>query len=265
MKKVIFIKLGGSLITDKNKPFVARKNVIRRLALEIKQAIKGKNIGLVLAHGSGSFGHSVAVKYKTQEGIKGKNGVWGVAEVSDAAIRINRIVTEEFLKVGLSVVSFAPKSFILAKSGKVKEIFEQPLIESLELSLIPVVYGDVVMDIDKGCAIFSSERIITELIKKLRSQFKIEKIIYCGNTEGVYNPEGLTIPVIDSKVYKKVIGKIGGSTATDVTGGMLHKVQEAMKVARIAKCEVIIMSGIKEDLLTKIIKGMKIKGTVIKP
>ncbi len=265
MKKVIFIKLGGGLITDKNKPFVARIDVIRCLALEIKQAIKGKNIGLVLAHGSGSFGHSVAAKYKTQEGVKDKNSIWGISAVSDAAIRINRIVMEEFLKAGLPVVSFAPKSFILAKSGKVKEIFEQPLTEILKLGMLPVVYGDVVMDIDKGCAIFSSERIISELANKLRSQFKIEKIIYCGNTGGVYDSEGSTIPTIDSKIYKKVMSKIGGSAATDVTGGMLHKVQEAMKVVKIAKCEVVIMSGIKNGSLVKEIKGLKINRTIIVP
>ena len=265
MRKVIFIKLGGGLITDKNKPFVARKDVIRRLALEIKQAMKNMDVGLVIAHGSGSFGHTTAAKYKTQEGVKSKNSILGISEVSNAAIRINRIVTEEFLKVGLLVVSLAPKSFILAKSGKVKEMFEQPLIKILKLGMIPVVYGDVVMDIDKGCAIFSSERIITELVRKLRSQFKIEKIIYCGNTEGVYNSKGSTMPAIDSRIYEKVIGKISGSTATDVTGGMLHKVQEAMKVARIAKREVVIMSGVEEDLLAKIIKGVRVKGTVIKP
>lgn len=263
MKKIIFIKLGGGLITDKNKPFVARRDVIRHLALEIKQVINGKNVGLVIAHGSGSFGHSVAAKYKTQEGMKDKNSVWGISEVSDAAIRINRIVMEEFLKAGLSVVSFAPKSFILAKNGRVEKIFERPFIEALELGLIPIVYGDVVMDTQKGCGIFSSERIISELVKKLRSQFKIEKIIYCGNTEGVYDSKGSTIPVIDSKIYKKVIGKIGGSMATDVTGGMFHKVQEAMKVARIAKCEVVIMSGIKNGSLVKEIKGLKINRTMI--
>lgn len=265
MRKVIFIKLGGGLITDKQKPFVARKDIIRRLALEIKQAINGRNIGLVIAHGSGSFGHSAAAKYKTQEGIKDKNSVWGISEVSNAAIRINRIVMEEFLKVGLSVVSFAPKSLILAKSGKVEEIFEQPITKALKLGLIPVVYGDVVMDVDKGCGIFSSERIISELVKKFRSQFKIEKIIYCGNTEGVYDGERTTMPVIDSKIYKKVIDKIGGSTATDVTGGMFHKVREAMKVAKMVKCEVVVMSGIEEGLLAKAIKGVKIKSTVIRP
>lgn len=264
MKKVIFIKLGGGLITDKYKPFVARKDVIRRLALEIKQVIKGRNVGLIIAHGSGSFGHSVAVKYKTQEGIKDKDSIWGISEVSDAAIRINRIVMEEFLKVRLPVISFAPKSFILAKNNEAKKVLEQPLMEALKIGLIPVVYGDVVMDIEKGCGIFSSEKVISELAKKLQSQFKIENIIYCGNTEGVYDPEGSTIQMIDSKIYKKVMGKIGGSTATDVTGGMLHKVQEAMKVARIAKCEVVIMSGIKNGSLVKEIKGLKINRTIIR-
>ncbi|KKU16180.1 MAG: hypothetical protein UX25_C0041G0012 [Candidatus Woesebacteria bacterium GW2011_GWC2_45_9] len=38
MKKLILIKLGGSVITDKTKPFTAKPKIIKRLALEIKGA-----------------------------------------------------------------------------------------------------------------------------------------------------------------------------------------------------------------------------------
>ena len=52
-------------------------------------------------------------------------------KVSDAAIRINRIVMEEFLKVRLPVISFAPKSFIFGQGiMRRKEVLEQPLMES---------------------------------------------------------------------------------------------------------------------------------------
>jgi len=36
MKELTLIKLGGSLITDKGKPYTAEPQVIRRLAKEIK-------------------------------------------------------------------------------------------------------------------------------------------------------------------------------------------------------------------------------------
>lgn len=264
MKRIIFIKLGGGLITDKHKPFVAKRNVIKRLALEVKQAIKNTDIGLVIAHGSGSFGHTAAAKYKIKEGLKNKINVWGVSVVSDAAIKINRIVMEEFLKVQLPVISFAPKSFILSKKDQKREIFEQPVMEALKIGLIPVVYGDVVMDTEKGCGILSSEMVITELVKKLKPLLKIEKIIYCGNTEGVYDSKQSTIPIIDSNIYKRLAYKIGGSSATDVTGGMLHKVQEAMKVAKIIKGGVVIMSGLKIGDLNSEIRGSKTNGTQVK-
>ncbi|MBI2008685.1 isopentenyl phosphate kinase family protein [Candidatus Amesbacteria bacterium] len=254
MQNVIFVKLGGGLITDKQRPFVARRSVIRRLALEIKWAMKGSNFSLIVGHGSGSFGHSVAAKYKTQEGVKDNDSVWGVSEVSDAAIKINRVVMGEFLKAGLAVVSFAPKSFLLAQSGKVEEIFERPLVEALELGLIPVVYGDVVMDTDKGCGIFSSERIIRELATRLPLGFGVEKIVYCGNTDGVYSKENQTIPVINPKIFKTIRNLLGGSDAVDVTGGMLHKVNEALETARRTRSRVIIMNGLKAGNLQRAIK-----------
>lgn len=254
MQSVIFIKLGGGLITDKQRPFVARRSVIQRLALEIKQAMKDSSFSFIIAHGSGSFGHSVAAKYKTQEGVKDKDSVWGISEVSDAAIKINRVVMDEFLKVGLAVVSFAPKSFLLAKNGEVGEIFERPLVEALELGLIPVVYGDVVMDTDRGCGVFSSERIIRELATRLPSGFIIEKIVYCGNTDGVYSKAKQTIPVINPKIFKTIQNLLGGSDAVDVTGGMLHKVNEALETARRTGSQVIIMNGSKAGNLQRAIK-----------
>ena len=37
MEKITIIKLGGSLITDKSRPMVAREKIIARLAQEIKK------------------------------------------------------------------------------------------------------------------------------------------------------------------------------------------------------------------------------------
>jgi len=108
MKELILIKLGGSLITDKSKPYSARNSVINRLAKEVKSALKTKKARIIIANGSGSFGHSAASIYKTQEGIINKNSLKGFSVVADAAIQINRIVINEFLKFGLPVVSFSP-------------------------------------------------------------------------------------------------------------------------------------------------------------
>src|SRR3989344_8694966 len=112
MKNITLIKLGGSVITDKDTPYKAKISVIRRLAKEIK----GSGItSLVIAHGSGSFGHTSAVKFG---GKKGYKNVKGIAKVAFDAITINQIVMEILIKQGLPVVSLRHMSMMLAKSGK---------------------------------------------------------------------------------------------------------------------------------------------------
>jgi isopentenyl phosphate kinase len=56
--ELVFLKLGGSLITDKDTPRSPRRDVLARLAAEILYAHRQRpQMQLVIGHGSGSFGH----------------------------------------------------------------------------------------------------------------------------------------------------------------------------------------------------------------
>lgn len=257
------IKVGGSLITDKTKPFTAREAVIKRLGKEIKAAA-GKFPGkIVLGHGSGSFGHTMAAKYQTQKGIINKQSIKGLALTADAAVQINRIVIKNFLKIGLPVFSLSPSSFLTANNQKPDQIFLRPILEALDKGLVPIIYGDVILDCQNGCCIFSSETTLNILASGLRKRFKILKVIYCGDTNGVYDGDGQTIPLISQKSFSRFRQAIGGSAATDVTGGMLHKVEESLALAR-RGIPSLIINGKKPGNLKKAILGQEIKGTWIR-
>jgi isopentenyl phosphate kinase len=64
LSELVLLKLGGSVITDKTRPFTARLDVIERLAAEIKNALtdRGDDLRLIIGHGAGSFGHEAAAK-----------------------------------------------------------------------------------------------------------------------------------------------------------------------------------------------------------
>ena len=158
MEKLILVKLGGSVITDKSRPFYAKEKMIVRLGLEIIQAQKHYKGKIVIGHGSGSFGHVAATKYQTHKGLVNRNSLKGLSETADAASRINRIVINNLKLQGLNVVSFAPASFIIAKGGNLAKFFCEPIVLCLEIGGIPIVYGDVVMDSKMGFTIFSAEK-----------------------------------------------------------------------------------------------------------
>jgi isopentenyl phosphate kinase len=262
MPSLIFVKLGGSVITDKNQPYTARPAVIKRLASEIKAA-KNKGYLLLISHGSGSFGHTSAAKYGTAAGAKGEEGVYGLAVVQQDALAINQIVNEIFLKEGLPVLSFVPSSFSLATEKKLTAIFAEPIIGALKLKALPLVFGDIVLDEKLGCCIYSGERTLDNLISPLlRAGFTIKKVIQCGSTNGVYNQKGQVISKITPQSFERLKKVIGGSGATDVTGGMLHKIEESLKMAK-QGIDSLIINGEKEGNLLKAILGKKIVGTLI--
>jgi len=55
-KDIILLKLGGSLLTDKNKPFSIREDVVKSAVRQVIEA----NKKIILIHGGGSFGHPLA-------------------------------------------------------------------------------------------------------------------------------------------------------------------------------------------------------------
>lgn len=262
MEKLLLIKLGGSLITDKSKEFTAKPDVIFRLAKEIRSAKESFSGKIILAHGSGSFGHCVAAKFKTKDGMVDEESMTGLPLVADAAIQINRIVVKKFLEANMPAVSFSPASFLLASNRYLKEAYAGPLFESLRLGFLPILYGDIIFDQKQGFCIFSSETVLSIIANEALKTFEDIRIIYCGNTDGVYDSDDKTIPKITPKSFEKLKSIIIGSEQTDVTGGMLHKVQESLDLTK-RGIQTIIINGIHSGELERAILGKEVGGTLI--
>src|SRR4030042_5443805 len=259
MEKLIIIKLGGSLITDKAKPFCAKTDVIKRLAKEIHSVRKNTGYLFIIGHGGGSYAHTPALKYKTHLGIINKVSYEGIAKVQDAAARLNRIVVYELIKSGENAMSLSPSSFMVGKSRKIEKVFMEPILSLLKNKILPVVYGDVLTDSERGCMVASTEMVLNFLAVNLKKYFKIEKIVYLGNTDGVYDSSGKTIPRINWNNFEKFKKDISGSKGIDVTGGMLHKVEESLDMTKKYGIEITIINGIKKGNLVKEIMNKDLK------
>jgi isopentenyl phosphate kinase len=257
MKPIILIKLGGSSITDKSTPYKPRKNVIRRLANEIKEA--GNKNSLIISHGSGSFGHTSAIKFG---GIHGYKSKIGIATVSADAARINQIVTDIFIGEGLPVVSLSPMSMIISKKGKIDSNFFQVMEEVLMQGLIPLVYGDVIWDKSWQSTIFSGEKTLSEIAMYLMSRkYKVSKVIEVGETAGVYDKNGKTVNIINSRDFNRVGISFTKNGKIDVTGGMKHKVETALDLASKGISTIIVSDRLGN--LKKALNGQRIEGTTI--
>lgn len=263
--ELIFLKLGGSLITQKDNPFTERKGVIERLAREIHEARQEKDFRLLIGNGGGSYPHAPAKKYQTAQGIIDKQSVTGIAEVQDAASRLNRIIVRAFLDSGENAISVQPSSACITENSRIIEFYTKPLEMLLEKEMLPVVYGDIGLDIMQGCAIISTEELFVFLAKRL----KPKKIIMAGVVDGVFTADPIKdkkaqmIPEINSKNYPEIKKMLSGSAGIDVTGGMLLKVEKALELASTG-AKVSIVNGLIENRVKETLLGEKIIGTIIK-
>lgn len=245
MTELVFLKLGGSLITDKRIQEAARHDVIARAAGEIARALAARpDLRLLLGHGSGSFGHFAAHRYHVRQGCLED---WrGYAETAAAAQRLNRLVTDALLAEGLPAVSVQPSASAAAHDGVLQSMAVAPICTLLERGAVPLIYGDVALDDVRGCTIISTEQIMTLLASTLRP----ERILMAGEVGGVYtadpqrDPTASLIPAIGPRNYADVETMLTNSFGVDVTGGMLDKVRTLYAiVARHRGLSARIISG----------------------
>ena len=182
-ENLVFIKLGGSLITDKHTPRTPRREIIHKLAGTIKAGLeRNPGMQLLIGHGSGSFGHVSAARYGTREGVKSREDWQGFLEVWRDARELNRIVLEIFTEAGLPVIAFSPSATTLAADGRVAAYSLDGIQSALENGLIPVIHGDVVFDTTRGGTILSTEELFVHLAGHLTPQ----RILLAGLEPGVW-------------------------------------------------------------------------------
>jgi len=260
MKPIIFVKIGGSLITDKLKASTLKERALTVICQEIKLAMEtGKQ--LIVGHGAGSFAHFPAKKYQTHKGITGEESYKGIAEVADVAAQLNRIVVRKLINTEVNAVSVSPLSTMTARNHELNSICIQSLEEMLKHNLLPVLYGDQIIDTEIGCTIFSTEKVLGYLALHLKEKgYPIERMIHCGQTNGVYDENGETIELINSKNFEQYKKALGGSGGVDVTGGMMHKVEETLALAQ-KGIPGLIIDGIENGSLSRAVRGEKVIGT----
>ena len=239
---MIFLKLGGSLITDKSRRETPRLTVLQRLADEIGEALQVRpDLTLLVGHGSGSFGHPAAELSGIQHGVKTQEEWSGFLDTWAAANRLHRIVLDSLREAQLRVLSFPPSAMAVADDGAIVSFPDEPIRAALRAGLLPLTQGDIAFDRTRGASILSTERVMAFLAGRL----KPTRILLAGEEEGVYEryPErNRVLPEISPGDLASV--QLRGSEAPDVTGGMADKVQSAIQLTQaIPGVEVRIFSG----------------------
>ncbi|NWG05769.1 MAG: isopentenyl phosphate kinase family protein [Chloroflexi bacterium] len=277
MKELVFLKLGGSLITDKTQPYTPLLDVMDDLALQIKTALQTHpNLRLVIGHGAGSFGHVPASEYRTRDGLPPKStplahrerdetedNYWkGFAEVWYQASTLNRYVMKALHKAEMRAISLPPSSNVIASNGQVSVWETTPIRMALAAGIVPVIFGDVVFDEIRGGTILSTEDLFLHLAKALNP----ERILLAGLEAAVWAdfPARTTrIEAITPASFEEVSAGVGKSHGADVTGGMESKVKQMVELVKeLPDLQIQIFSGSEPGNIVRVLTG-EVLGTVI--
>jgi isopentenyl phosphate kinase len=245
---MILIKLGGSIITNKERPLSPRRKTIDNIAKQLKKISEP----VILVHGGGSFGHYWSVKYDMHT-KPAKYDSHGVAIVKNSMVELNKIILDSLTKSKLNPYCLPPTDFMSGNkpiASKVKEI--KKIAES---NLIPVTFGDALWYGQKKSYILSGDKIMSIIAKTLRPRLSI----FVLNVDGLYSDFKTKQLIHDMKDQQAAIQDI----PMDVTGGMKRKVEEATRISKMG-LKVFFVNGNKPQKIVDAIQKDKFEGTIFR-
>jgi isopentenyl phosphate kinase len=263
-RMLVFLKLGGSLITNKAGIQQPRLRLMRRLFGEIRTSMESNpDLQILLGHGSGSFGHVPASKFRTLQGVHTPEEWQGFSEVWQAAHALNFIVMKELANAGLPAIAVSPSSAVVSRNREILDWDIAPIQAALSHGILPVIFGDVVFDQILGGTILSTEDIFVHLAPRLNPA----RILLAGVEKGVWAdfPQNKHLArMITPNSLKKMDQQPEGSEYVDVTGGMRQKVEMMSALVEVnPKVTVSIFSGSQPGTLHKALAGFE-PGTTIR-
>ena len=249
---MILIKLGGSVITDKNRKYTFNRRTTHRLIREIKRSVDEK---MIIVHGGGSFGHPGAEKYRLNS-ENPESIDQGTARVQLDMRRLNNRILQLFIDEEIWAVGLPGGLITHYRKGKMEEIDIEPFSRYLSIGATPIAYGDVSLDKDRGVTICSGDDIMAGLASM------VDRAVFVTDVDGIYKNKEL-ITTFTKKEYplKKEDVPIE-KEVTDVTGGMNSKVKKMLSMSE--KCKTYIVNGNKKGRLESLIKGKETIYTEVK-
>ncbi len=248
--KLVIIKLGGSVITNKDKPVSPNRRNIRLICRELSRAmLSDSKLRLILIHGGGSFGHYYAKKFKLGTNMTSSASPEGLARTAAAMIDLHSILLGELCRAGVYCGTILPielfsgtDNFSISLGGKnrVTSIFRN--------GLVPITFGYVTL-IGNQASIISGDKIALALVRA----FSVEKTVFVMDVDGVFPSSDLKGPVLE-QLFPAQHAIQSSIKQYDVTGGIKAKISAGFGLAKLGT-DVYFVNGTKSGRLFKILQG----------
>ena len=250
MSDRLILKLGGSVITDKGGGCAINRGRLSEVAMAIAGATTD---GIVVIHGAGSCGHPEARRYHLDKGVSAGH-TEGIYVTHRAVSSLNDAVVGALREKGVAALGVHPLHTGVADNGRLAGFECRHLGTMLSLGMVPVIHGDVVMDLSRGACIVSGD----QLVRYLAAALQISRVGLATDVPGVLDG-GHVVPEITRQTMPNL--HIGDSTHTDVTGGMRGKIDELLALADAGtESEIFHVSRVRDFLAGVATGGTRVRG-----
>ena len=264
--ETVVVKLGGGAIThkDANERRV-RGEVVRGAARELRRALEERPARVVLVHGAGPFGHGLVAAHGIADGVATRAQVEGFVQTVASVRELDRQVAEIFSEEGCLVFPLQPSACVIKREHRVESLFLEPLerLLALDARIVPLLYGDMVVDLTLGASVVSGDELVAEVARRLGARRVLLGTAVAGifTADPKLDPGAQRVPRVDRGNLEQVLAGVGGATSVDVTAGMRGKVLSI--AAALAGREVLVFDLTEEGSLYRALTGRLVDGTWI--
>jgi len=227
-KELAVLKLGGSLLTDKTKPYTLRTNVLASVAREISECMESSLIqSLVLLHGVGSYGHPPVLEYKLHKGFQSKDQLLPLSKTQYTVNEFRLIIVKQLQAAGIPVNLMHPSSAVTSEKMKMTRYFLEPLKGYLSIGMVPLLGGDIIYDTTMGFSVGSAD----QLAAIIAHEFETKRLIFATDVAGIYegdpkaDPHAVLLEEINLNETDQILSRMGKSQMVDASGGMKQKLR----------------------------------------
>lgn len=254
MVRPVLLKLGGSVLTDKEAEGRFRRAAAKRLLGEMARS----ELPIILLHGAGSFGHPQAQRHAIGRKPVDNNARAGVSEILASVGRLHADIVQLACDAGLRPVPVPLHLQCHSEGDQLMDLPSRRIGQLVNEGFLPVLHGTVVRDDVLGWRVVSADEMLMELAHELQPRLAV----FATEVDGVFDKDpGHADAKLLSRVGPGDLDQLEDieSAGSDVTGRMIGKLERALEVA--TECPTWIVNGMVRGRLHDVLRGKDVPGT----
>jgi isopentenyl phosphate kinase len=253
--RVLALKIGGSVATDKERPFSVRLRALEHIAAQLAEAAQRQGLRYGVVLGGGSFGHVVAHEMRSRCAAPAE----ALSATTMAMVELAQAVADVLAMHGLRPVVYPPHAFCSPRGLRPNCRWEH-VATALGLGATPLLYGDAYPCGGDWC-IVSGDELAVEMACSLGASH----LVYLTDVDGVYGPDGRLLERVRVAELEDQAGS--RRTGYDVTGGLARKIMALRENWCSSLRGVWVVNGLSSDdrLLRLLATGETSPATLVTP